>query len=295
MNQSFIVSNGKGRRALEGLYRDNGIPTRRGRRQERRSHTTPAEERRRARLLEEQTRGLRRRPPPPRPVAKKRRGRRTALQYVGRPNPGRRVVVVACALESCGKMHTQRRPVYQTRPGQPDKRRASWTVPFLLRDGFPAYCCPRHRWRAAWERRRARTRARRLTWTTCEWCGRRITAQPMRADLSGPRCGRPRRFCNAYCRQRAYRAAHPAAPQPFAVYPIPCRDCGARIAASGRPGRPPSRCATCRVTIPAKTEVSFIPAQQGLLDLDVQVQETEERRRADPEYAEWLRRNPGRR
>ena len=262
MTLSFISSSAKRRRVVERQFRKAGIPPRRGRRQERRSHPTPAEERRKARALEEQGRGLRR--PPPRPAQRRKPTRRTSEQYRGRVNTARRVVVVACALTSCRKVHTQRRPVFQTRPGKPP-------VPFLLLARYKAYCCPRHRWRAAYER----LKPLREPWAWCEAddCGEAFVPSPL---------GRPARFCTPRCRRRTYRALHPA--RLAAFYDIPCRGCGVRIAASGRPGRPPTRCAGCRVTAP-KTPLT--PVQVGSQEIEAQ------RRRdlSDPEYAEWLRRH----
>ena len=221
-----------------------------------------------------------RRPRPGVPRPTPRRNSRTWQARVGKEP---RVIVIAlCALPSCGRRHSQRRPRFQA------SSRPVESGAYDLLPQWPAYCSTKHRMRAAYERRRDRTLARRVPLTVCAAprCGRRIAVQRLRREGGRyvPRRGRPRRCCGPICRQRAYRAANPS-PPPSAVYAEPCRSCGGRIAASGRPGRPPTRCADCRESMTAATSATSIVVSE----------EIEARRRADPEYAEGLRRNPGRR
>ena len=248
------------RLALERRLAKAGVPPRRGRRPERQYLRRVEKARRR----EAERR--------PRPSSRPWQAR------VGKPP---RVIVQAeCALPTCHKPHTQRRPRWQT-TGRPGPKGA-----YTLLPQWRAFCCTPHRMRDAYERRRDRTLARRVPQTVCAGCGRTIAVQRQRREGGRyvPRRGRPRRCCGPICRQRAYRLANPAAPQPFAFYPIPCRDCGERIAASGRPGRPPTRCADCRESMPAASVVV-----QEAMDVDQETEAQRRRARADPEYREWLR------
>ena len=250
------------RLALEKALVAVGIPKRRGRRPEHQYHRREEKDHRRREETERRRPGAHR---------QRQANGRSLLARLGKEP--RVIVLAVCNLPSCKRRHSQRRPRWQT-TGLPGERGA-----YTLLQSWPAYCSTRHRLRAWWERQRALP-----IWRTCEWCGRRILAQPMQieGDRFFPRRGRPRRFCDATCRQQAYRQAHPAAPAPIAFYDTPCRSCGERIAASGRPGRPPTRCAGCRVTAPT---TSVIPVQAGIQEIEAQ------RRRAlsDPEYAAWLR------
>ncbi len=270
INPSLSIWSAKRRRTMEKALREGGIPPRRGRRTERRAHPT-AEEQRQRRADSEKLQDLayrrrwgRPRPPTSASRSARRPKRRTAMHYLGRPS--RVLAIVRCALPSCGKVHHQRRPPFQVgRPGQ-------LGVGELL-PPWVGYCCPAHRMRAAYERRRQGV----PTWTPCgaPGCGKPVE-QRLRGMMPAP--GRPRDFCDRRCQRRAYRSAHPSAPATF--YPDLCRSCGGRIDSTGRPGRPPVLCADC----------------SWLADLE-KVMETRRRHRAaaDPEYADWLRRNPGKR
>ncbi len=258
---------------MERALREGGIQPRRGRRKERASHPSAEEQRRSAEAFEKlQDQAYRRRHGRPRPRTSAsmspRSKRRTWQHYLGRPS--RVLAIVRCALPSCRRVHHQRRPPFQVgRPGPLD-------VGELL-EPWVGYCCTAHRQRAAYERRRLGVG----TWTTCgaTGCGKRVP-QRLRTIRGQfwPAPGRPRDFCNSAHRQRAYRAAHPSTPAAF--YAEPCKSCGGQMASTGRPGRPPVLCADCR----------------WLADLE-KVMETRRRHRAaaDPEYADWLRRNPGKR
>ena len=246
------------RLALERRLAAGGIPTRRGRRRER-AYLRRVEKKRR-RLAERRPRPGVPRPPP------QRASSRNWLARLGKP--GRVIVLARCALASCRKPHTQRRPRFQasSRPGP--------TGAFSLLEGWNAYCSTRHRVRAAYERQRERTLARRAIWSPCAapGCGRRVLRQDMRPEGGRfvPRPGRPRRFCDANCRQRAYRVDHPAYQAVSEWSPTPCRSCGGRIASTGRPGRPPTRCAACRESMSA---ASIVVQETMAVD-----QETEARR-----------------
>ena len=224
------------RLALERRLAEHaGVPPRRGRRKER-AYLRLVDKKRR--------REAERRPWPGAPRPRSRPSSRTWQARVGKPP---RVIVIAlCALPSCSRPHSQRRPRFQA------SRRPDASGAYDLLPQWRAFCSTRHRMRYAYERRRARTMARRVPLTVCAapGCRRRIAVQRQRREGGRyvPRRGRPRRCCGPICRQRAYRAANPSPPRVLAFYDAPCRGCGVRIAASGRPGRPPTRCAGCRVT-----------------------------------------------
>ena len=255
------------RLALESRLATAGFPPRRGRRRERQYLRRVEKARRREAERRPRRGGPRLRPRP------------SSRTWQARVFKDPRVIVVAlCSLASCRKPHTQRRPQFQA------SRRPGAGGAHDLLPGWPAYCCTPHRMRDAYERRRDRTLARRVPQTVCAGCGRRIAVQRLRSEGGRyvPRRGRPRRCCDRNCRQRAYRAAHPSPPRGLAFYDDPCRSCGARIVASGRPGRPPTRCAGCRVPAP---QTPVIPVQAGIQEIEAQ----RRRDRTDPEYREWLR------
>ena len=236
------------RLALERRLAKAGCPPRRGRRPERRYLRLVDKRRRR----EAERR--------PRPGAPRPRSRPSSRTWQARAFMPPRVIVIAlCALSSCRRPHSQRRPQFQA------SRLPGASGAYDLLPQWRAFCCTTHRMRYAYERRRARTLARRVPQTACGGCGRTIVVQGQRREGGRTRLRRGplRRFCGPVCRQRAYRLANPAAPSPPGFYPIPCRDCGERIAASGRPGRPPTRCADCRESMPAATVV--VQERQGFL------------------------------
>ena len=231
------------RLALEKALAAAGIPKRRGRRAEHQYLRRVEKDRRRREETERRRPGAHR---------QRQANGRSLLARLGKPP---RVIVIAlCALPSCRRPHSQRRPQFQA------SRRPGASGAYDLLPQWRAFCCTRHRLRYAYERRRARTLARRVSLTVCAapGCGRSIAVQRLRREGGRyvPRRGRPRRCCGPICRQRAYRATHPSPPSPPGFYPTPCRSCGERIAASGRPGRPPTRCADCRESMaPVGVEV----------------------------------------
>lgn len=175
---------GRTRRLLvEKKLADAGIPRRRGR----------GSERRYLRRVEKERRAEADRPRRPGPHGRPRRRPGRRPWQVQRFKPHREIVLAVCALTTCQRVHSQRRPHWQT-TGFPGP-----TGAFTLRPEYRTYCCTEHRVEAWRLTHRIYDEGTVCAGPDCsEWVPRT------------PRPGRPSDYHAPRCKQRAYRARRAA-------------------------------------------------------------------------------------
>ena len=249
-----------------------------------------------------------RRAPPRRGRMTEARARRDSRRLRGlrsrpRPRHPRVSALASCWNPDCRDAEGYRRVFTTMRPKfQCHRDSDGW----VINPDVPAYCSTPCRMRAAHLRDGVPLDA--LAPGVCEECSGELEPRPRRRGRRAVRyrAGRPARFCGDLCRKAAYRRAHP---MPFLpLPPTTCRRCGAPIPRSEHAGRPRTTCDDCRAKAPAPKTLTAVvhdgaPVEADPVDVgtaavpdpDEAALAERRKRRDDPDYAAWVRRQEARR